>query len=105
MRQIICEKNQATLAPPAAPNAICKNPPHPNQNNQSEPGEVSDGVSITAPAHATDSSPPPRVLSLGQGQYLQWADAMANKQPPNSQATRRTAHPSYANNSLHEKDK
>ncbi len=62
MRQIICKKkkkNQAPLAPPTALNAICKNPLHPNQSNQSEPGGVSDGVSIHAPAHAAGSSPLP----------------------------------------------
>ncbi len=62
MRQIICEKHQAALAPPAAPNTICKNPPRPNQNNQSEPGGVSD--SFTAPAHVVGSSPPPHVPFL-----------------------------------------
>ncbi len=37
--------------------AICKNPPCPNQNNQSEPGGESDGVSIPAPAHVASHSP------------------------------------------------
>ncbi len=44
--QIICEKDQAPLAPPTAPNAMCKNPPGLYQNSQSEPGGVSDGVSV-----------------------------------------------------------
>ncbi len=61
MRQTVGENNQTPLAPPSAPKAICKNPPRPNQNNQSEPGGVSDGVSITVPAYAAGSSPPPHV--------------------------------------------
>ncbi len=72
MGQIICEKKkQAPLAPPTAPNAIYKNPPRPNQNNQSEPGRVSDEVSITARAHAVGFSHSQRMLSLGQAQYFQ----------------------------------
>ncbi len=43
-----------------------------NQNNQSQPGGVSDRVSSTAPAHTEGSNPPPR-----------------DKQPPNHQAMRK----------------
>ena len=46
-------------------------------------------MSITARAHIASSSPPPLMLSLGQAQYLQGADAMADKQPPNNQAMRK----------------
>jgi len=40
MRQIICGKNQAFLAPPSGRIAICRNTPLPVRNNQSEPGGV-----------------------------------------------------------------
>ncbi len=59
MRHIICEKNQAPLDPPTAPDTICKKSLQPDQNNQSEPEGVSDGVSVIAPAHAAGISPPP----------------------------------------------
>ncbi len=36
MRQRVSENNQAPLATPAAPKAICRNPPLPDHNNQSE---------------------------------------------------------------------
>ncbi len=103
-RQIICEKKQAPLAPPTAPNATCKNPLRLNQNNQSEPGGVSDGVSITACAHVVGSSPPQRMLSLSRAQYLQSGrngGQITTKQPSNE----KTAHPSFANKCLHDKDK
>ncbi len=35
------------------------------------------------------SSTPPCMLSLGQAPYLQWVDAMADKQAPNNQAMRK----------------
>ncbi len=87
MRQIICEKirllwlHLLLLMPFARI--------HHNQNNQSEPGGVSDGVSVTACAHSEGSSPPLHMPSLGQAQYLQWADPMADKQLPNNQAMRK----------------
>ena len=55
------------LAPPIAPNVICKNPPQPNRNNQSEPGRVSDEVSINAQAHAVGSPP---LTRSSQAQFL-----------------------------------
>ncbi len=83
MRRIICEKkNHAPLASPAAPKAIYENPPQPMQNNQSEPGGVSDRVSIPAPAHAVGSSFP---RACANWEQTQW---QANKQPPNNQAMR-----------------
>jgi len=38
---IICEKNQAPLAPASGPIDICRNTPLLVRNNQSEPGGVS----------------------------------------------------------------
>ncbi len=60
MRQIICEKNQAPLAPPTSPKAVCKNPLCPNQNNQ-----------------------------LDQEEYLMECQSLHRVQPPNNQAMRK----------------
>ncbi len=38
---------------------------------------------------STGSSPPLHMLSLCQALYLQWADAMVDKEPPNNQAMRK----------------
>ncbi len=83
-------KNQAPLPPITAPNSICMNPLHLNQNNQSEPEGVSDGVSITAlhlpsPAHAlTWSSSVSSVSGHNGGQT-------ATKQPNNEKTLPTTA--------------
>ncbi len=69
-RQIICEKNHSPLALPTAPQAMCKNPLHLTQNKKKEPGGVSDN-------HCSCTR---------QAPYLQWADAMVDKQPLNNQA-------------------
>ncbi len=58
-----------------------------------------------SPAHAGGSSAFPRMLSFGQAQYLQWEDAMEDKQPQQRPSNEKTAHPSFANNSLQDKDK
>ncbi len=67
MRQIVSEKNQAPLALPAAPKAICRNPPCLNKNNQSEQAK---NLTVS-PAHAAGSSPPLRMCKLE-------GDTMAN---------------------------
>ncbi len=92
MRQIVCEKNHAPLAPPAAPKAICKNPPCPKSKQPIRAGGVSDGVSVTAPAHAAGSSPRLTQCGCNDGQTT-------TEQPSNE----KTALPSFTNNSLHDK--
>ncbi len=80
MRQVICEKNQAPLAPSAVPKAIYKNLPHPNQNNQSEQEEY-----LTECFFSTISN---------------------GKQTTTEQSSNeKTAHPSFVNNSLQDKNK
>ncbi len=79
MRQIICENNQAPLAPPAAPKTICKNPPCPNHNNQSEQEE---NLTVS-PAHAAGSAPPP---TGANSKRTQWQTC---KQALNKQAIRK----------------
>ncbi len=53
---VVHETENKSLAPPAAPKAICKNPQPPNQNNQSEQENLT-----ASSAHAAGSSPPWRM--------------------------------------------
>lgn len=88
------KKNPVPLAPPSAPDGICKSPPCLNENNQSEPGGVCNGVSVTAPAHC--AAPLPHTLaqssSISSAWSFRWSflNKMAQKHPA---TMKKTAHP------------